>query len=155
MRHRIHGAHVILPHETTILDVVVEDGKIADLDPAHGLRCQEVTDATGLFLVPGVIDDQVHFREPGLTHKEDLGSGSAACSRGGVTSFLEMPNTQPATTSCDQLEKKLQLACQKSLVNYGFFIGATPENLEQLQSRPTHTRNQDLHRVQYRRSAGR
>src|SRR5688572_13360745 len=82
--------------------------------------------------MPGVIDPQVHFREPGLTHKEDLHSGSRACAAGGVTSFLEMPNTSPPTTTPEALAWKKQRAEETSLVNYGFFIGATPDNVEVL-----------------------
>ena len=96
------------------------------LDPAAEL------DATGLTLLPGVIDPQVHFREPGLEHKEDLFTASCACVRGGVTSFLEMPNTRPLTTTQATLDGKLQLAASKCLVNYGFFMGATAENLPDL-----------------------
>jgi dihydroorotase len=83
-------------------------------------------------LLPGVIDDQVHFREPGLTHKEDLATASRACAKGGVTTFLEMPNTVPAATNQARLEEKLALAAGKSLVNYGFYIGATSDNVDEL-----------------------
>jgi dihydroorotase len=93
-----------------------------------------VVDATGLHLLPGVIDDQVHFREPGLTHKEDLRSASRACAKGGVTTFLEMPNTTPSATSQARLDDKRRLAAEKSLVNYGFYIGATPNNIDELKS---------------------
>jgi dihydroorotase len=86
-------------------------------------------DATGLVLLPGVIDPQVHFREPGLEHKEDLITASHACAKGGVTSFLEMPNTNPLTITQAALDDKLDRAAHKSIVNYGFFIGATPANL--------------------------
>ena len=89
-------------------------------------------DAKGLTLLPGVIDPQVHFREPGLEYKEDLFTASCACARGGVTSFLEMPNTRPLTITQAALDDKLDRATQKSLVNYGFFIGATPEILPDL-----------------------
>ena len=98
---------------------------------------QEI-DAEGLTLLPGVIDPQVHFREPGLEHKEDLFTASCACAKGGVTSFLEMPNTRPLTTTQAALDDKLQRASQKCLVNYGFFIGATADNLPDLLSaKPT------------------
>ena len=86
-------------------------------------------DATRLLLLPGMIDPQVHFREPGLEHKEDLRSASHACARGGITSFLEMPNTNPLTITQAVLDDKLQRASEKCVVNYGFFIGATAENL--------------------------
>jgi dihydroorotase len=95
------------------------------------LPIQEI-DASGLTLLPGVIDPQVHFREPGLEYKEDLFTASCACAKGGVTSFLEMPNTRPLTTTQAALDDKLQRAAKKCLVNYGFFIGATPENLPDL-----------------------
>lgn len=95
-------------------------------------------DAHGLTLLPGVIDPQVHFREPGLEYKEDLFTASCACAKGGVTSFLEMPNTRPLTTTQAALDDKLQRAAQKCLVNYGFFIGATPDVLpDLLQANPT------------------
>ena len=85
------------------------------------------------FLLPGVIDDQVHFREPGLTHKEDLESASRACAAGGVTTYLEMPNTQPAASTVELLEAKYARASEVSRVNYGFYIGATCTNLSELQ----------------------
>ncbi|KPK12346.1 MAG: dihydroorotase [Acidithiobacillales bacterium SG8_45] len=115
-------------------DVLCEDGKIAKIDGSIDTSADEIIDAAGRLLLPGVIDPQVHFREPGNEHKEDLGSGSRAAVRGGVTSFLEMPNTSPPTTDQAALDKKLQLAAEKSVANYGFFIGATPENLESLNS---------------------
>jgi len=86
-----------------------------------------------LHLLPGVVDDQVHFRDPGMTHKEDLGTATRACAKGGVTTFLDMPNTNPSTTTRARLEEKLTLAAQKCLVNYGFFMGATAENITELQ----------------------
>lgn len=134
MKTRIRHAKVVLPDEVTEIDVIVEDDKIACLDPSRATTADEEIDAAGLHLMPGVIDDQVHFREPGLTHKEDIATASHACAKGGVTTFLEMPNTNPTTTSVDRLHEKLALAASKSLVNYGFFIGATPENLSELQA---------------------
>ncbi len=89
-------------------------------------------DAKGMYLIPGVIDDQVHFREPGLTHKGDIQSESKAAVAGGVTSFLEMPNTIPQTTTIELLEEKYQLAAEKSYANYGFYLGATNDNIEEL-----------------------
>jgi len=95
-------------------------------------------DANGLTLLPGVIDPQVHFREPGLEHKEDLFTASCACAKGGVTSFLEMPNTRPLTIDQAALDDKLARAASKCLVNYGFFIGATPDNSPALRdTKPT------------------
>ncbi|MFS8813551.1 amidohydrolase family protein, partial [Synechococcus sp. R55.7] len=116
-------------------DVLVREGRIAqigqNLSP-EGVA--KVIDAEGHTLMPGVIDPQVHFREPGREHKEDLQTGSWACARGGVTSFLEMPNTDPLTIDQATLDDKLARAGSKCVVNYGFFIGATADNLEELQT---------------------
>ncbi len=128
----IRGATCVLPDETAKADVLLADGRIAHVGAPAGARADETVDATGLHLIPGVIDDQVHFREPGFTHKEDLASGSAACARGGVTTYLEMPNTRPATITRQRLEEKLALAAGKSLVCYGFYIGATADNVDEL-----------------------
>ncbi len=128
----IKNAVCQLPGGAERIDVLISQGKIV-LDPAVHTSAEETIDATGLHLLPGVIDDQVHFRDPGLTHKEDLHTGSRACAAGGVTTFLEMPNTNPATITCDELHKKLELASGKSIVNYGFYIGATPDNVAELQ----------------------
>jgi len=132
MRTLIQGATSVLPTGTTDAAVLIEDSKILDLAPPASAKVDQVVRADGLFLIPGVVDDQVHFREPGLTHKEDLYTASRACAKGGVTSFLEMPNTNPTTITCDRLAEKLQLAAGKSLVNFGFYIGATPNNVEEL-----------------------
>src|SRR3954463_5655194 len=125
MRQLIKNAHVVLPGGIEQVSVLIEGARIVDIGPAAPLRADEVIDAAGHHLLPGVIDDQVHFREPGLTHKEDLTTASRACAKGGVTSFLEMPNTRPATITVDALHAKLAIAAEKSLVNYGFYIGAT------------------------------
>ena len=93
MKTIIKNAQVVLPKETTQASVLIEDDKIVAIDPSIATQAEEVVDAEGLHLIPGVIDDQVHFREPGLTHKEDLLHASRACAAGGVTTFLEMPNT--------------------------------------------------------------
>jgi dihydroorotase len=92
----------------------------------------KVIDAEGKFLIPGVIDDQVHFREPGLTHKGDIASESAAAVAGGITSYMEQPNTKPAATTIEELEKKYSRAAEVSLANYSFNMGATNDNLEEL-----------------------
>ncbi|MCS6959444.1 MAG: dihydroorotase [Pseudanabaenaceae cyanobacterium SKYGB_i_bin29] len=130
----IRGSHVLLPTGTVQqLDVLVQGEKIAQIGEEIALETDRVIDGTGLTLLPGVIDPQVHFREPGLEHKEDLQTASYACARGGVTSFLEMPNTKPLTVNQATLEDKLRRAREKSIVNYGFFIGATSYNLEELE----------------------
>ncbi|MFO0869924.1 MAG: dihydroorotase [Pirellulales bacterium] len=129
----IRDALVALPDGPQVTSVLVEGRRIACIDPAIHTRADEVLSASGLWLLPGVIDDQVHFREPGLTHKEDLVTATRACAKGGVTTFLEMPNTRPTTTTCERLAEKLALAAGKCLVNFGFYIGATPHNLAELQ----------------------
>ena len=92
----------------------------------------EVIDANGLHLIPGVIDDQVHFRDPGLTHKADLYTESKAAVAGGVTSFMEMPNTLPQTLTQQLLEEKYRMGAEKSLANYSFYMGASNDNLEEI-----------------------
>lgn len=130
----IRHARIILPNgELMIGDVLTRDRQIVEVAPtiSQAIVTTEI-DAQGLTLLPGVIDPQVHFREPGLEYKEDLFTASCACAKGGVTSFLEMPNTRPLTTTQLALDDKLQRASNKCLVNYGFFIGATAENLPDL-----------------------
>ncbi|MDV3002104.1 MAG: Dihydroorotase [Chroococcopsis gigantea SAG 12.99] len=123
-------AHILLPDGNLFLgDVLVENGKISQIGERITLTDNStIIDAKGLTLLPGAIDPQVHFREPGLEYKEDLHTASRACARGGITSFLEMPNTRPLTLTQTELDDKLSRAAAKSLVNYGFFIGATPDN---------------------------
>ena len=134
MKTRIKNATVVLP-EGCCRTIGDDRGtRIADIDPAGQIAVDDTIDATGLYLLPGVIDDQVHFREPGLTHKEDLQHATRACAKGGVTTFFDMPNTRPHTVTGQLLEEKLALAATRSLVNYGFYIGATPDNLAQLQA---------------------
>lgn len=130
----IRGATVVLPDQMAVLDVLIEGTRIAQIDPAVHTRADQTVHAAGLHLLPGVIDDQVHFREPGATHKEDLASGSRACAKGGVTTFLEMPNTSPPTITCQRLEEKLRLGAEKCRVNYGFYMGATADNVAELQA---------------------
>ena len=127
----IRNADVVLPGKIQKTDVSVKNGVINAIGseiPDVG----EVICAEGLYLIPGIIDPQVHFREPGADHKEDLHSGSCAAAAGGVTSFLDMPNNNPPVTTIKRMAEKKQLAAEKSVVNYGFFIGATPDNLEEL-----------------------
>ncbi len=127
------NARVVLPQGVRTASVLVDDGVILDVDAGPHAEADARIDCSGLHLMPGVIDDQVHFREPGLTHKEDLAHASRACAAGGVTSFLEMPNTVPPAVTREGIRAKEALAAEKSLVNYGFYIGATPDNLEELQ----------------------
>ena len=112
--------------------LIVEDriAAIVEGTDTSALSYDEAVDATGCFILPGIIDDHVHFREPGLTAKADMESESRAAAYGGVTTFFDMPNTQPQTTTLEALEEKFQLAAQKSHVNYSFFYGATNDNVD-------------------------
>ncbi len=132
MKKLFKNATVVLPTGSVETSVLIDGAKIVDIDASITSVVDEIVDCTGLHLLPGVIDDQVHFREPGLTHKEDLAHASRACAKGGVTSFLEMPNTIPNTITQSILEEKLATASRSSLVNYGFYIGATEDNVDVL-----------------------
>lgn len=103
-----------------------------DTVPEHIINQSTLIEAEGLYLMPGVIDDQVHFREPGLTYKGDIASESKAAIAGGVTSYLEMPNTNPQTVTIDAWKRKNDLAHEKSFANYAFYLGATNDNLAEL-----------------------
>jgi dihydroorotase len=122
---RFHG-HVIINNE--YIEQVIEGKAPPEIIDTH----YNIIDAKGLFLIPGVIDDQVHFREPGLTHKGDISSESRAAVAGGVTSFMEMPNTIPQSTTQDLLEEKYKRAAEVSLANFSFYMGATNDNLDQV-----------------------
>ncbi len=130
----IRHANTVFPSEVVQCNILVEGGKIVDVDAPPHVQADEVIDAQGLVLMPGAVDDQVHFREPGMTHKEDLESGSIACAAGGITTYLEMPNTSPAATNREALNWKYQRASQVSRVNFGFYIGATGKNVAELQN---------------------
>lgn len=114
-------------------DVFIKDGLINQVgSDLSGHKADILIDANGKYLLPGVIDDQVHFREPGLTHKADIYTEAKAAVAGGVTSFMEMPNTVPNTLTQELLEEKYQLAAQKSLANYSFYMGASNDNQEEV-----------------------
>ncbi|HJU27285.1 MAG TPA: dihydroorotase [Rhodanobacteraceae bacterium] len=116
-------------------DVRIRDSRIDEI--GNGLRPftgEQVLDASGLWLLPGMIDDQVHFREPGLTHKADIAHESSAAVVGGITSFMDMPNTRPPAVTHAALEEKYALGAQHSLANYGFHFGATNDNLEAIRT---------------------
>ena len=130
MRTLVKGGRIV--NEGRIVEgaVVIEDGRIVEVSPQTLLSCDEVIDASGCYVLPGVIDDHVHFREPGLTQKADIDSESRAAAAGGVTTYFDMPNTVPQTTTSEALEEKFRLAAQKSHVNYSFFFGATNDNTD-------------------------
>lgn len=128
----IKGAYVVNEGETKQLDVLVKDQhivKIAESIPQDGA---EIIDATGRYLLPGMIDDQVHFREPGLTHKASIATESRAAVAGGITSFIEMPNTVPQATTLPLLEEKFAVAAKDSLANYSFMFGGTNDNIAEI-----------------------
>jgi dihydroorotase len=113
--------------------VLIDQQKIVSVtENSTEAKATQVIDASGLYLLPGVIDDQVHFRQPGLTYKADIHSESKAAAAGGVTSFMDMPNTKPQTITQQLLKEKFALAAENSLINYSFYIGATNDNLEEL-----------------------
>ena len=115
-------------------DVSIRDGRIHKIGRSLTARAgANVLDANGRWLLPGMIDDQVHFREPGLTYKADIESESRACLAGGITSYMEMPNTRPPATNREALEAKYTRAAEVSRVNYAFYLGATNDNLDQIQ----------------------
>lgn len=132
----IKNATIFNENERFLGSVLLDGEKISKIyrgkDIPIDLQCNEVIEADGLWLLPGVIDDQVHFREPGLTHKADIFTESQAAVAGGVTSFMDMPNTVPQTTTIDALEEKYKMGAAKSLANYSFYMGATNDNLDEL-----------------------
>lgn len=135
MKTLIFGGKVVNEGKVLTASVVVDNDTITDIiegtDTPRG-SYDQIVDATGCFVLPGVIDDHVHFRDPGLTQKADMQTESRAAAFGGVTSYLDMPNTKPQTTTIDALEAKYADAAKKSHVNYGFFIGATNDNIEEV-----------------------
>ncbi|NLT04539.1 MAG: dihydroorotase [Bacteroidales bacterium] len=132
----IHDALIINEGRSVLGSVLVMDGLIRHVFegevPSSLLEKADVLEAHGCWLLPGVIDDHVHFREPGLTHKADLRSETMAALAGGVTSFMEMPNTKPQTTTLEAWEAKMALGEANALANYAFYLGATNDNLEEL-----------------------
>lgn len=130
----IKNATIINENSTLQGSVLIENSIISKIyvDEAPAMDCPSI-DAAGKWLIPGVIDDQVHFREPGLTHKATIGTESKAAVAGGVTSFMEMPNTNPQTTTLQALEEKHEIAARTSAANYSFYFGATNDNADLLQ----------------------
>ncbi len=114
-------------------DIFIKEGVIEKIEPQiTNAKANTEIDATGKYLIPGIIDDQVHFREPGLTHKADIYTESKAAVAGGVTSFMEMPNTKPPALTQDLLEQKYQIAAKNSLANYSFYMGTSNDNLDEV-----------------------
>ena len=113
-------------------DILIENNRIEAIDSSISVKSADmiVIDAEGNYVLPGLIDDQVHFREPGLTHKANIESESKAAIAGGITSFIEMPNTKPQTTTIEKLEEKFAIAEKTSYANYSFMFGGTNDNLD-------------------------
>lgn len=139
----IKNASVVNEGKTTVQDVLIKNGRIekiaVSIQPDAG--CNEIN-AEGLYLLPGVIDDQVHFREPGLTHKANIASEARAAVAGGVTSFMEMPNTNPPALTQELLEDKYKIAANTSVANYSFFMGVSNDNADEVLK--TNTKKNDV-----------
>ena len=131
MRTFVKGGRIVNEGRVVDSNIVIEDGHIAEITHYQPEALfDEVINASGCYVLPGVIDDHVHFREPGLTAKADIESESRAAAAGGVTSYFDMPNCVPQTTTLEALDEKFRLAAQKSHVNYSFFYGATNDNAD-------------------------
>ena len=128
----IKSATIVNENKQYVADVLVKDGFIERIDKNIDTKADQEINAEGLYLFPGCIDDQVHFREPGLTYKADIHSESRAAVAGGITSFMEMPNTIPNALTQDLLEQKYEIASRNSLANYSFFMGASNDNLDEV-----------------------
>ena len=139
MRTLVKGGRIVNEGRVFDSNIVIEDGSIAEITGNQPEALfDEVINASGCYVLPGVIDDHVHFREPGLTAKADIESESRAAAAGGVTSYFDMPNSVPQTTTLEALDEKFRLAAQKSHVNYSFFYGATNDNADTFAQLDTH-----------------
>lgn len=130
----IKNANIVNEGKTFSGDILIEGEFIKEIDTSISAKWADVTiiDAEGKYVLPGAIDDQVHFREPGLTHKADIATESKAALAGGITSFIEMPNTNPQTTTVEKLEEKFEIAAKTSSANYSFMFGGTNDNLDEI-----------------------
>jgi len=128
----IKNARIVNEGSITKADILIEGEIIKEINNLIDAPEANIIDAKNNYVIPGVIDDQVHFREPGLTHKANITSESKAAAAGGITSFIEMPNTNPQTTTIEKLEDKFEIASKTSFVNYSFMFGGTNDNLEEI-----------------------
>ena len=138
----IHQATIVNEGEQYVGSVLIEDNRIATIirgTDITGITADHIIDAQGQYLIPGCIDDHVHFRDPGLTHKADMHTESRAAARGGVTSVMDMPNCNPQTTTMEALEAKFADAKTKCLVNHSFYLGAMTDNIEEIHRVDPHT----------------
>lgn len=136
---KIVNAQVVNEGQIRRADVLIKEGRIAEIAETVHASADRTIEAEHLHLIPGIIDDQVHFREPGLTHKADLTTESRAALAGGVTSFMEMPNTKPAALTQELLEEKYARAAQVAATNYSFFMGASNDNIDEVLRTPHET----------------
>ncbi|MEY5034806.1 MAG: hypothetical protein RL447_1184, partial [Bacteroidota bacterium] len=130
--HLIKNVTIVNEGKIFIGDIRIKNGLIEEVGTLEASATDVVIDGTGKYLLPGVIDGQVHFREPGLTHKADLYTESKAAVAGGVTSFIDMPNTVPNVLNMEILNEKYRIAAEKSLANFGFFLGVNGDNLDEI-----------------------
>jgi dihydroorotase len=133
----IKNISIVNEGKIAVGDLLIENGMIQKIGGSISANDANIIDGTGKYLFPGIIDGQVHFRDPGLTHKGDLYTESKAGIAGGVTSFIDMPNTVPNVLSVGILEEKYRIAAQKSLANYGFFLGVNGDNIEEVKKLDT------------------
>ena len=142
MKTLIKNAIIVNEGEQYAGSVLIENEQIAAIirgTSNEPIDADHIIDATGSYLLPGIIDDHVHFRDPGLTHKADMASESRAAARGGITSVMDMPNCNPQTTTIETLEAKFTDAAQKCIVNHSFYLGATADNIEEIRRIDPHT----------------
>ncbi|MBQ7532716.1 MAG: dihydroorotase [Bacteroidales bacterium] len=136
MDYIIKNATLVNEGTTTLASVVISNDRITEIIPGRDainrISTGTIINAEGLYLIPGIIDEHVHFREPGLTQKADIFTESRAAVAGGVTSFMDMPNTNPQTTTQDLLQQKFDLAAKKSAANFSFYLGATNDNIDEI-----------------------
>ena len=128
----LKNCNVINENVESQVDIAIKNQRIEKIASSIDLESSEELDLSGKLVIPGLIDDQVHFREPGLTHKGEIATESKAALAGGVTSYFEMPNVNPNTSSIENLEKKFEMASTKSVGNYSFYLGATNDNIEEI-----------------------
>lgn len=126
----IKNISIVNEGQINLANILIDNGVIQKIGRLEDITHSKIIDGTGKYLFPGIIDGQVHFRDPGLTHKGDLHSESRAAVVGGVTSFIDMPNTFPNVLTIEILNEKYQIASEKSLANYGFFLGVNGDNLD-------------------------
>ena len=128
----LKNCNLINENKISEVDIGIKNKRIEKISPQISNECEKKIDVKGKNVAPGVIDDQVHFREPGLTQKGEIKTESLAALYGGITSTMDMPNVSPASTTLDLLEERFNLAAEKSWTNYSFYLGATPVNIDEV-----------------------